>query len=43
MRSLWCAAVAKTASAWKAQRYFVQGFSDASPDAGVGALLAYAF
>ena len=28
---------------WKAQLYFIRGFSDASPDAGVGALLAYSF
>jgi hypothetical protein len=28
---------------WKAQIYFVKGFSDASPDAGLGAVLAYSF
>jgi hypothetical protein len=27
----------------KLQIYFVKGFSDASPDAGLGALLAYSF
>jgi len=28
---------------WKAQLYFIRGFSDASPDAGVGAFAAYSF
>lgn len=31
------------APAWKLQMYFIRGFSDASPDAGVGAILGYAY
>ncbi len=28
---------------WKLQMYFIRGFSDASPDAGVGAILGYTY
>jgi hypothetical protein len=28
---------------WRAQLYFIRGFTDASPDAGVGAVLSYRF
>ena len=28
---------------WKLQMYFIRGFSDASPDAGVGAILGYSY
>ena len=31
------------APAWKLQMYFIHGFSDASPDAGVGAILGYSY
>jgi len=35
--------VSHTVASWKGQIYFLKGFSDASPDAGVGVTLSYAY
>jgi len=35
--------VSHAVASWKAQLYFIKGFSDASPDAGIGAVLSYMY
>ena len=35
--------VSHAVGAWKGQLYFIKGYSDASPDAGIGAVLSYVY